>query len=436
MKVRLLLGPLLAIALLLSGCGYDAVKEQKVKKELAQMALDYVKEKYGMKEAKLAEVKLSHGGYNGPIPDFKHEVRDSGVVTLEYNGVSFGVLAGPSWNRFSDEIKNVLSDNYQTEQIKADIQEQLIDKHKVTDEYYLYTYRVSSEQDFGGIDYFTLEQKYDGNLETFLKGNKLGLELEVFFIGNEAGGEHYFEKNKALFHQLASRFSNAESEISLYVSKEDRYMDERMKDILDPKNPMAIDPIIYGPAYNYCKITGETHNSEYVERIRKEHPKSNMETLEVKENRFSFVDIGKGISLASMFENSDFFTVDDVIYSVRLLEDSDPFTGADYASIDPDKDDQYEYKLLNNSIYNVSYAKKSYDGKEVDWSDPIAIKLNRSEVPESADCLFLVNKRTDDSSDILFLEDLSEPYFLASGDSFIAPARTDTDFMIVYRMKK
>ncbi|MNZ90527.1 hypothetical protein D3C78_1094920 [compost metagenome] len=78
MKVRLLLGPLLAIGLLLPGCGYDAVKEQKVKKELAQMALDYVKEKYGMKEAKLAEVKLSHGGYNGPIPDFKHEVPDRG----------------------------------------------------------------------------------------------------------------------------------------------------------------------------------------------------------------------------------------------------------------------------------------------------------------------------------------------------------------------
>ncbi|MNN19168.1 hypothetical protein D3C81_1324000 [compost metagenome] len=346
------------------------------------------------------------------------------------------MLAGPSWSRFSDEIKNVLSDNYQTEQIKADIQEQLIDKHKVTDEYYLHTYHVSSEQDFGGIDYFTLEQKYDGNLETFLVSNKLGLELEVFFKGNEAGGDNYFDKNKALFHQLASRFSNAESEISLYVSKEDRYMDERMNDILDPKNPMAIDPIIYGPAYNYCKITGETHNSEYVERIRKEHPKSNMETLEVKENRFSFVDIGKGISLASMFENSDFFTVDDVIYSVRPLEDSDPFTGADYASIDPDKDDQYEYKLLNNSIYNVSYAKKSYDGKEVDWSDPIAIKLNRSEVPESADRLFLVHNRTDDSADILFLEDLSEPYFLASGDSFIASARTDTDFMIVYRIKK
>ncbi|MBA9087976.1 hypothetical protein FHR92_004469 [Fontibacillus solani] len=91
---------------------------------------------------------------------------------------------------------------------------------------------------------------------------------------------------------------------------------------------------------------------------------------------------------------------------------------------------------MNNSIYNVSYAKESYDGKEVDWSDPIAIKLNRSEVPESSDRLFLVHKRTDDSSDILFLEDLSEPYFLASGDSFIAPARTDTDFMIVYRMKK
>ncbi|RRJ66972.1 hypothetical protein EHV15_31630 [Paenibacillus oralis] len=178
---------ILTVCIIVTGCsGSRETKEKRVKKELAQIAQIYVMEKYGMNDAKVVEVKLSYAGLNGPIPVFKREVPKSGAVTLESNGTSFRVLAGPTWNRYSDEFKNVLSDNYQTERIKADIKEQLIDKFKVTDEYYVQKYSISSELDHGGIDYFTLEQKYDGDLETFLKGGNFGLELEVFFKGGKA----------------------------------------------------------------------------------------------------------------------------------------------------------------------------------------------------------------------------------------------------------
>ncbi|MGZ7443473.1 hypothetical protein ACLD72_018125 [Paenibacillus sp. TH7-28] len=352
------------------------------------MAQTYVIEKYGMNDVKVVEVNLSYAGFNGPIPVFKREVPKSGTVTLESNGTSFQVLAGPTWNRYSDEFKNVLSDNYQTEWIKADIKEQLIDKFKVTDEYYVQKYSISSELDHGGFDYFTLEQKYDGDLETFLKNSHFGLELEIFFKGGKANQNQYFDKTNKLFHQLASRFGNGEGEISLYVNKEDKYMDARMKEILDIRNPQAIDPIIYGPAYNYCRMTGEIHNTQYIERIKKEYPESDMKPLEVKENRFEYVDVGEGISLASMLENVEFRTSEDVVFSARPLTEDDSFTKADYSALDPDKEDQFEYKLLSSSIYRVSYPKQEYDGLEVEWDDPIAVKINRKQVPDSADQLF------------------------------------------------
>lgn len=434
-----MLAIILVICLSVTGCGYDKVKEQRVKKDLAKQAQSYVTEKYGMTDAKVGEVKLSYGGYNGPIPQFKREVPKSGVVTLEYKGVSFRVLAGPVWNRFTDEFKNVLSDDYQAEQIKADIREQLIDKYKVTGEYNLYNYRVSSEQDHGELDYFTLEQKYDGILETFLKNNKLGLELEIFFKGNEADQADYFDKTNELFNQLASRFGNAESSISLYVGKEDRYMDERMKDILDPQNPKAIDPIIYGPAYNYCRVTGETHNTEYIARIKKEYPESDMAPLEVKANRFSYVDLDEGISLASMVDNVDFLTKEDIVSSIRPLAEGDLFDGADFNALLPTREqsEEFEYKLLNEKVYSAGFRDIDYSDNRINWRDSMALKIKRSQVPESADRLFLVYQSISgpNSGDLSIL-DLSEPYFLASGDSWIAPARPNGEFMIVYREKK
>ncbi|MCM3701457.1 hypothetical protein [Paenibacillus macerans] len=147
-----------------------------------------------MSDAKVVGVNLSYAGLNGPIPVFKREVPKSGTVTLESNGISFRVLAGPNWNRY-----------------------------------------------------------------------------------------------------------------------------------------------IYGPAYNSCRVTGEIHNTQYIERIKKEFPESDMKPLEMKENRFEYVDVG------------------------------------------------------------VSYPKQEYDGLEVEWDDP---------------------------------------YFLTSGDSWIPPAGTYSDFVIVYRTKK
>lgn len=432
-----IIGIILAVCILVAGCsGSREAKEKQIKKELAQMAQNYVMEKYGMDDAKVVEVKLSYAGLNGPIPVFKREVPKSGTVTLEFNGASFRVLAGPTWNRYSDELKNVLSDNYQTERIKADIQEQLIDKFKVTDEYYVQKYSISSELDHGGIDYFTLKQKYDGDLETFLQNSHFGLELEIFFKGGKANQNQYFDQTKELFHQLASRFSNGESEISLYVNKEDKYMDARMKEILDIRNPQAIDPIIYGPAYNYCRLTGEIHNTQYIERIKKEFPETDMKPLEMKENRFEYVDVGEGISLASMLENVEFRTPEDVVFSARPLTEDDSFTKADYSVLDPDKEDQFDYKLLSDNVYRVSYPKQEYNGNEVDWDDPIAVKINRSQVPQTADRLFLVHGGVSDENSGNLIIDLDDPNFLTSADSWIAPARTDSDFVIVYRSKK
>lgn len=431
---------ILVVCLLIAGCsGSGSAKKEKVKKELAKQAQSYVTEKYGMTDAKVTEVKLSHGGLNGPIPDFKREVPESGVVTLEYNGAIFKVLAGPSWNRFTDEFKNVLSDDYQAEEIKADIRERLIDKYKVTEEYNLNNYRVSSEQDHGGLDYFTMEQKYDGDPEAFLKAHKLGLQLEIFFRGNEADQAHYFDKTKELFNQLASRFGNAESEISLYVGKEDRYMDERMKDILDPRNPRAIDPIIYGPAYNYCRVTGETHNTEYIARIKKNYPESDIAPLEVTANRFSFVELDEGISLASMVDNVEFLTKEDFVFSIRPLAEGDLFDGADYNAILPEREqsEDFEYKLLNEKVYSAGFLNLDYGDNRINWDNSMALKIKRSQVPESADRLLLVYQSISgpNSGDLSIL-DWSEPYFLASGDSWIAPARPNGEFMIVYREKK
>ncbi|RRJ66971.1 hypothetical protein EHV15_31625 [Paenibacillus oralis] len=156
----------------------------------------------------------------------------------------------------------------------------------------------------------------------------------------------------------------------------------------------------------------------------------------MKENHFEYVDVGEGISLASMLQNVEFQTSEDVVFSVRPLTEDDPFAGADYGALAPDREEQYDYKLLSSNVYRVNYPKQEYNGLEVDWDDPIAVKINRSQVPESADQLFLVYNVISDENPGKLIIDLDDPYFLTSGDSLIAPAETDSDFMIVYRTQK
>lgn len=443
---------LLSISLLLTGCSnveYGGIKAQK--KKISELALSYVQEKYNMESAKVEDVSLSSSP-NGPIPSLKREVSRSGIARITYNDVSFNVLVSTGWNKFTDKFDNIIADNFQAEDIKAGIQEKIIEQYGVADNYHIRQFEVSSiigDSDTIGYNwlyryifgtdgrgeksYFTLHQKYDGDIHQFLQENDYSVQLEIFFKGEEQNKQHCSSETKAFFNKMTDLFGRGNSEIFVYVSKEDMFMNEKMQEVLErADNGQNIDPVIYGPVYNYCTITGGTNNVEYIEYAKKANPYSKLKELEVKENSFNYVEIDHGISVASMLDNVEFTNKNDFTYSIASLSESDRFHAADIKALDKDLDDIYEYGLLNDQIYRVSYAQKEYDGREVYWSDPIALKISKSIVEQGIDEVFLV-QQLEGGKLTLNVED---KYLIDSEGSLIGPARIDSDFVIAYKKRK
>ncbi|WP_334075394.1 hypothetical protein [Paenibacillus sp. A14] len=438
------------IGLLFSGCSTSADKRKAKENEISRLAINYVKEKYGMTDAEVIEVALASSP-NGPIPSFKRKVPNEGVVRMAQNGEVFNVLVSTNWGQLTGQTDRLIADNYQAAEIKRGIEEHIIRIYGVSKQYHIRKFDLSSligEGEKLGYfwishyfshynsgdrhnSYFTLSQKYEGDIAKFLKDQDYSIQLEIFFKGEEKNSRKHAEQSKAFLDKMVEIFGNGESEIQVYVNKEHKFMDDKMQDIFRQADDYGknIDPVLYGPVYNFCNSSVKTHSEDYIAFRKKQSPHTELERVDFHGNRYSFIAADQGISLASLAEDVDFADETDFIYSAVPMDEDDPFRTADFKVLDRREKGRYEYRLLNDRIYRVDYAKPEQQGDY--GNEAIAVKIAKSLVPQPTDDLLIVEKLENGSLAV----DYYTEYVMESEDSLIGEVQAGKDFALVRRTK-
>jgi hypothetical protein len=421
--------------------------------EIENLATKYLEEKYNADNTKVRDVELCYSE-PGPIPDFKREVPRSGIVYVENKGKIFEVLVSTDWDKYTKKFDTIIADNYQSQKIKNSIKQNIIKKYRITDKYFIKRFEVSSvigddgeigydwiyryiyNPDYRGqMSYFTLKQKFDGNIEKFLKNNDYSIKLNILFKGNKYDRSKYFSETKNFFKEINDHFGNGENEINIYTYKEDKYMDSIFKKALkDTAESSDIDSLLYGPAYVYCSVEAETNTPSEVEGSRKHNYGNGLERMEMNAMNYNFIRLDNGISAASAIDNFEFTSKNDLRYVIKNGEDN-TFKISDINSLEEFKDKKYDYGVLNKSVYNISYLKKKCGGQDCSGNNEMILEINKSIVPKYAEDLILVTKNKDGSLGCVPPTN-SNGYLINSEDSFIGYAPTNEEFIIVYRKKK
>ncbi|MCA1293838.1 hypothetical protein LBW89_12495 [Paenibacillus sp. alder61] len=443
---------LCVIGLLFTGCSTFAGKRKAKENEISRLAINYVKEKYGMTDAEVIEVSLASSP-NGPIPSFKRKIPNEGVVRMKQNGEVFNVLVSTNGGKLIGQTNPLIADDYQAADIKRGIEEHIIRTYGVSKQYHIRKFDVSSligEGEKLGYfwishyfshynsgdrynSYFTLSQKYEGDIAKFLKEQDYSIQLEIFFKGEEKDARNHAEQSKAFLDKMVEIFGNGESEIQVYVNKEHKFMDDKMRDIFRQADDYGenIDPVLYGPVYNFCNISVRTYSEDYIAFSKKQSPYTELKRVDFHGNRYRFIAADQGISLASLVEDVDFADETDFIYSAVSMDEDDPLRTADFKELDRREKGRYEYRLLNDRIYRVDYAKPEQKGEKNYGNDMIAVSIDKSLVPQPTDDLLIVEKLQDGSLAVNYYNE----YVTESEDSLIGEVLVGKDFAVVRRTK-
>lgn len=324
---------ILGTASILTGC-FNHKEYNQTKKKGKQMAIEYIKEKYGedLEIEKIYAESMSGSGL--PFPD------PNGTVKI--------VEKNSGYNIFVNTDNNIILDDKQLNEVEDAVETEFLRGELFTNEYTIISSKIYGKY----YNYLDKDMYYDGDIKGFLQKSKANISLLIALKANETFTEENREskveeyKNEIanFLDEVTPYFNGEDMDITIRLYKPDKYMNEDVKAVVADHE-----------SGNWGESDRYIATSEYLYLKANATKEENTNTVTVEYIYDKFIPIAEGIAISSEMDRK-FQITDDIQYNVYSVNDLVNGFGSTKTNFIADPIANKDNKLVLSKVYDIKYG--------------------------------------------------------------------------------